>query len=152
VRTILGVTILTLSVGLFAATPAPTLKIKSVDARLFYSDTGTLSEPVTPQMALRNVIIGAGDVPEPSTSTLVDVVVEGTAGSFDPKWVVQLVVKESGSGKVIARASKHVSVLSNAGISHVGFWLPYTGCESLDIAASVGKASMKNHVAFNCGE
>jgi hypothetical protein len=139
-------------IGLFAAALTPTLKIKGVDARLYYAYSGTLSDPITPATVLRNVIIGEGDAREPSTSTLIDVVVEGTAGAFDATWRVELVVTTSGTGRVVLRQTKNVGVLSKTGTRHVAFWLPDTGCEPLRVTATVGAASRSTNVPFGCGE
>ena len=141
---------LTVSLVVLAATNS--LRIRDVEARLYYHDTGTLSEPVTPQTALWNTIIGEGDAQEPSTSTLVDVIVEGEAGTFEVGSRVQLIVKNSSTDEVIAELGKDVGVLSDAGLSHIAFWLPNTGCEPLRIIASTGATSMEIHVPFECGE
>ena len=128
------------------------LRVGRVEARLYLHDTGTLSAPISPNTALWNTIIGEGEALEPSTSTLVDVVVEGAPGSFDASRKVQLMVASSTNGKVTARMSKGVGVISQSGVSHVAFWLPETGCEPLTITATIGATSKKLDLPFACGE
>ena len=81
------------------------LAIKSIEARLFYNYSGTLSKPITGKTVLWNAIIGEGNIDEPSNSTLVDVTVEGAPGSFDPDLRLELVVSDSSSGKIVLRQS-----------------------------------------------
>jgi hypothetical protein len=128
------------------------LRIEGVEARMYLHDSGTLSAPITPSMTLWNTIIGEGAAAEPSTSTLVDVIVQGTPGSFEAGRSVELVVINSTSGKVTARMNEAVGVISRAGISHIAFWLPDTGCEPLTITASIGRTTKKLDLPFACGE
>jgi len=75
-----------------AAVGADRIEIESVNARLFLGHTGSLSAPLTAKDALWNTIIGEGSAREPSKSTLIDVVVKGAPGKFDPNWMIDLVV------------------------------------------------------------
>ena len=130
------------------------ISIDRVEAKLFYSHTGTLSPPIAPTFALWNVIIGEGGASEPSDATLIDVVLKGTPGSYAPDASVDLVVSNAESGRVISRQSASVGVLSSAGEFHVAFWLAGTGCEPLAIEASLhgAKAATRIEVPFACGE
>ncbi len=130
------------------------ITITSVDARLFYHHTGTLSAPIKEDAALWNTIIGEGSAAEPSTAVLVDVVVAGTPGEYRTTWGIDLVVKSGTTGKVLSKQSSDVGVLSGAGQYHVGFWLKNTGCERLRIQARVKGTNKwtETVVPFACGE
>src|SRR6188474_2608696 len=104
------------------------LSIAKVEARLFLNYSGTLSKPITSKTVLWNAVIGEGNIPEPSNSTFVDVVVDGEPGSFDPGARVELVVTTASDGKVLQSQSGNVGVLNASGRYHVGFWIPKTGC------------------------
>lgn len=130
------------------------IAIRSMEARLFYNYSGTLSKPITRKMVLWNAVIGDGNIDEPSNSTLVDVVVEGEPGSFNPDRRVELVVSDSSSGKVILEQSSEIGVLNSSGKYHAGFWLPKTGCQPLRVRARiVGTKTFKAiSIPFSCGE
>jgi hypothetical protein len=137
--------------AVLAASP---LEIVSVNARLFLGHTGTLSAPLTHGDVLRNTIIGEGTAGEPSQATLVDVIVKGTPGEFDPHWKVDLIVTNSATGAVQSRFSQRPGVLSATGDYHVAFWLADTGCIPLRIVAKVHGTSQSKEaiVAFQCAE
>jgi hypothetical protein len=136
------------------AVGADRLEIESVDARLFLGHTGSLSAPLTAKDALWNTIIGEGNALEPSDSTLIDVIVKGAPGKFDPNWMIDLVVTNSRTGVVFSKFSQHAGVLSVNGEYHVAFWLAETGCEPLHIVATIRKTaqSKETNVGFACGE
>lgn len=148
-----------LAAGLLLAIAAPAqpaakpIKLVAIQSRLFQEHTGTLSKPIDASTVLHNVIIGEGGAAEPSSSTLVTVVVQGRPGEFDPTWRIELLVKERG-GKTILSTGKSVGVLSDKGLFHAGFWLAETGCKPLDITAKVkgGAQSMTASIPFRCGE
>ena len=142
---------------LLAAEPASAekaLAIKSIEARLFYNYSGTLSKPVTGKTVLWNAVIGEGNLDEPSNSTLVDVTVEGEPGSFEPDLRVELVVSDASSGQVVLRQSGEIGVLNASGTYHTGFWLPKPGCQPLRVRARIvgTKASKVISIPFSCGE
>jgi len=128
------------------------LRVHAVEAHLYLQNSGALSRVIGPEMALWNTIIGEGDAGEPSTSTLVDVIVEGAPGSFSARSEVKLVVSNSRTGKVKYRFTSHVGVLSRSGVSHIPFWLKETGCEPLKLVATVGNTKAETDVSFACGE
>jgi hypothetical protein len=131
---------------------AESLRLDRVEARLYYSHSGTFSEALTPAFALWNVIIGEGNAKEPSSSTLIDAIVKGRAGSFDPTWSVEFVAKDTRTGRVIARRTAKVGVLGNNGISHIPFWLSDTGCEPLTVAVTIHGDTRSIDIPFRCGE
>jgi hypothetical protein len=130
------------------------LEIQSVNARLFLGHTGSLSAPLTAKDPLWNTIIGEGSAHEPSHSTLVDVVVRGAPGEFDPNWMIDLVVTNGKSGALLSKHSQRAGILSDNGEYHVAFWLAETGCVPLHIVATIRKTSdsKETRVDFACGE
>jgi hypothetical protein len=126
--------------------------IRAIEARLYYQHSGSFSAPLTPAFVLRNVIIGEGDAKEPSSATLVDVLVVGRPGSVSPGVRVHFVAKSARNGKIITSRSTDVGVLSAEGVSHVGFWIYDAGCEPLIVTASLGSAPMKLKLPFLCAE
>jgi len=139
------------------ATPASAdkpLSIGSVEARLFYNYSGTLSKPITSKTVLWNAVAGEGNIAEPSNSTFVDVLVQGEPGSFDAAAKVTLEVFNQESGKLLQAESAEIGVLNAAGKYHAGFWIPKTGCVPLRLHASIAgsKASKTVAVPFACGE
>jgi hypothetical protein len=104
-------------IGFNAAVAASPLEIVSVNARLFLGHTGSLSAPLTDRDVLRNTTIGEGTAGEPSQATLVDVIVKGRPGEFDPHWRVDLVVTNSATGAIQSKYSQRPSVLSATGVS-----------------------------------
>lgn len=127
-------------------------RVVQIEARLWLEHSGTLSAPIKRDATLWNTIIGEGSAAEPSTATLVDVVVRGKPGSYTSGAKAQLTVLNARTGKVMAQLSRKLGVLSDAGVTHVAFWLPDTGCEPLSIKARVGGTIKKLSLPFACGE
>lgn len=128
-------------------------KIERLEARLFYSHSGSLSAPITPDAALWNVIIGEGDASEPSESTLVVVILRGEPGDYPPG-VLDIVVTETRSGKVVLKRTSALGIFSAQGRFHVPVWLSDTGCTSITVKASLrgGSSRASLDIPFHCGE
>ena len=62
-------TALWLTAGFATAERLP--EVTSIEARLFFNYSGTLSKPITAKTVLWNAIIGEGNISEPSNSTFV---------------------------------------------------------------------------------
>lgn len=128
-------------------------EIDRIDLRLYLNHSGSLSAPLEENAELWNVIIGGG-ISEPSSSTLVDVVVSADPGSYKKNMIVGLTVTNQRTGKVISRQSKTVGVFSSKGKFHAAFWLPETGCLPLRLVATL-QGTTKSKAAslpFECGE
>ena len=128
-------------------------EIDHIDLRLYLSHSGSLSAPLEHKAELWNVIIGGG-IPEPSTSTLVDVVVSAGPDTEKNSVVVNLVATNQRSGKVLLRQSKTVGVFSPEGKFHAAFWLSETGCVPLRLVATLKGTTKSKTVSlpFECGE
>jgi hypothetical protein len=131
-------------------------QLVSVRVQLFLTDRGTFSENIAGRndLALRNVVIGAGDTGGASNATLVIAEVSGTAASFEASRKVLLTVR---AGKrLVLRRAQSVPVLNSQGRGYLGFWVYDTGCEPLKIIAEitgqVGVSRKSVEVPFVCGE
>ncbi|MNN89116.1 hypothetical protein D3C81_2068850 [compost metagenome] len=81
-----------------------------------------------------------------------DVIVAGKENELIAQKDVQLIVKSGHTGKVLIRGSERLGIFNSSGETHVGFWLPSVGCESLIVVASIGKSSKIVTLPFKCGE
>ena len=129
-------------------------EVASIEARLFFNYSGTLSKPITAKTVLWNAIIGEGNISEPSNSTFVDVLVDGEPGSFKPGLRVELTVSDTSNGKILQTQVNEIGVLNASGKYHVGFWIPKTGCQPLRLRARIAGARTNKlaTVPFSCGE
>lgn len=131
---------------------AQTLQIADVKVRLFLQLSGEFSSPLTGNEDLWNVVAGGGSFPEPTSSAFVDVAVAGSAGKFVAGQLIHLVVTNNRTGKVVHRLTGRTGVFGPAGRTHVGFWLPAVGCDSLLLVASTAGSSKSQSLPFRCGE
>jgi len=141
-------------VASFASPAAEPLRLVAMESRLFFHHTGLFSRPLDGSQALHNVVIGEGGFDEPSTATMVTVVLQGKAGDYDEKWRVDFTAKARKGGKTLATASKDLGVLSPKGEYRVAFWLPDTGCEALELTAKLRGTNQQKSatIPFRCGE
>ncbi len=136
---------------------AQTVRAEAIEVRLFLQHTGTFSAPLTESSELWNIIIGATDdenEERPSSSTFVRVQVSGVPGSYNRDNMVTLTVTAKGKRVGTAVLRKQLGVFSSKGKQYVGFWLQNTGCEELDLVASVSSrtGAVRAKVPFACGE
>ncbi len=127
-------------------------QIQAVKVRMFLQYSGELSPPLSGNEVLWNVVAGGGDVSQPTSAALVDVVVSGTVDKFDRKQLVELVVKSERTGRVLERRKGTLGLFGPSSETHVGFWLSSVGCEPLVITASIAGNSKVLTVPFRCGE
>ena len=146
--------IVAMASGNCRAAEADVVRVDRVEARLYYSHSGTLSEPISDEMALWNVIIGAGSAKEPSKSVLVDVILSGTRGAYTGKHSVLLEAVNAKTKQRISLQRERVGILSSDGEYHVGFWLRSTGGVPLKLSASIPGTKEKKmlKIPFECGE
>ena len=133
-------------------------------AQLFYEDTGKFSKDVLsdPKFVLWNTIIGEGSAEGPSSSTLVQVEVTGTPGSYEPLRKVEITARykvsaRAGQRSVIKRTVP-VGILSRSGKFYAPLWLYDTGCDPVEVSArligqrSSSSSSLRKTIEFRCGE
>lgn len=145
------------------------LHIAAVQAKLFFSQTGTFSEDVlaNPDFALWNTPVGEGSAEAPSNSTFIVVVIEvGAPRTEEHKRRLHFTasykygsVTESNAIKVEniqIQQTRAIGSFGKDGRSYVGFWLHDTGCEPVNLTAEItGQAPVKvvkKRIDFKCGE
>ena len=145
------------------------LHVAAVQAKLFFSETGTFSEDIlaNPDFTLWNTPVGEGSAGAPSNSTFVIVVVEGgTPGTVEHKRSVRFTasykygfVTERGTAevqKIQIQTTNAIGSFGKDGKSHVGFWLHDTGCVPVDLTAEITGQPLdkviKKRIDFKCGE
>lgn len=137
------------------AAESESYKIASVNAYLFYNHSGSFSENVidNPDFVFWNAIIGEGSAKEPSDAVLVDVEIEGSAGSYESR-NIQLEVSEA--GQVVLKKSLDIGILSDEGRYHAGFWLYETGCAPVKLTVKIlgqeEEVKIIKEIPFACGE
>jgi hypothetical protein len=138
--------------------------ISEIQARLFNSKTGALSENVLAKGAPELGNVASGDLA--SVSTFVTVKISfGENGSIPANAMVRLTASESPAQPFGKKPGKQLLLLSAAsklgpadvdGNTFVGFWLNRTGCRTITLKASLtgaGKASSVTKILpFACYE
>ncbi len=141
---------------------APPYRITALQAKLFYEHSATFSEDIfaNPQFSLSNVVIGEGSAKEPSSSTLILVVIGGRAGAYEPARKVEITATRKSVRKnhqePVVRRVVETSILSKEGRQFIPLWLYDTGGEPITIEAHlVGQASsspIRKVIDFQMGE
>jgi hypothetical protein len=132
--------------------PIPPLKIKSVTAKLYYSNTGTFSENILdkPDSALWNTIIGEGASGGPSEATLIEVEVNGRPNTNDYE---RLTITVQAKGKPSIERRTHSLYFKENGKYFAAVWLYDSGCLPVTITAQLGNQPIvKKKIDFECGE
>lgn len=127
-------------------------QIAELKVRLFFQYSGEFSSPLSENDVLWNVMAGGGNFPEPANSAFVNIVVSGAAKTYIPKQVVNLVVTNERTGKVVVRQRGQAGIFGPSGVTHVGFWLRSVNCEPLVLVASIAGSSKSLRLPFRCGE
>jgi hypothetical protein len=142
----------------------PPYNVVSLNAFLFFNDTGGFSRAIPENALLWNTIIGEGWAGLSSDATLIRVVVTGQPASYAPKRAVHLVVREGRPlqaggfrwGAVLQSRTGQLSGFTSGGRTTVAFWIPDSGCTPLQVTATlVGQAPrsvMTRVIPFACGE
>jgi hypothetical protein len=133
----------------------------SMQAKLFFSASASFSPDVLAPAGPDLVNVVARD--DPSGSTLVVVVVALPRGlSLPADSRVRLVALASGKGRTPAKrlvdSTVPLGVVGTGGVTHIGFWVPGTGCQPVQLRATLtvarqgGAVSAQSLVPFTCGE
>jgi hypothetical protein len=129
-------------------------KIRSVTAKLYYSNSGTFSENILdkPDLALWNTIIGEGQSGGPSEATLIEVEVDGDGrGNVINKERLNITVQERGKPPI----TRHTGPLyiDQNGKHFEAVWLYDSGCRPVTITAQLeGQPAIRKKIDFQCGE
>jgi hypothetical protein len=128
-------------------------KIKSITAKLYYSNSGTFSENILdkPDLALWNTIIGEGQSGGPSEATLIEVEVNGDGGgSVIHKEQLTITVQQEKKPAII----RHSSVYFDLNDKYfAAVWLNDSGCLPVTITAQLeNQPAIRKKIDFECGE
>jgi|SRR5579859_1102205 len=132
--------------------PISQLKIKSVTAKLYYSNSGTFSENILdkPDMALWNTIIGEGASGGPSEATLIEVEVDGKPNTNGYE---RLNITAQAKGKPPIGRHNDTLYFKENGKYFAAVWLYDFGCLPVTITAQLGnQPAVKKKIDFECGE
>lgn len=130
-------------------------EIVSIQAKLFYEHTGTLSDDlIATKPSLWNTIIGEGDAKEPANSFLVIVEVKGDPDSFADHTLRLTAVLADGdnSGKTVAEQTFNGLLISPEGRTVKAMMVDNAVCSTININATLGKATKTETIPFACGE
>ncbi len=129
-------------------------RIKSVTAKLYFSDSGTFSGNILdqPDLALWNTIIGEGQSGGPSEATLIEVEVDGDSrGNVIHKERLTITVQTKGKLPV----TRHTGPLyfGQNGKHFEAVWLYDSGCQQVAISAQLdNQPAIHKKIDFECGE
>jgi len=125
-----------------------------VEVRLWYEETGRLSENIAPpaEFAAWNTVIGSGQAAEIASDVLMTV--EVTSGAREAYIDAPLVLEVwSRSGERLASRRVPGILTSEAGRAYKGLWVHDAGCAgALTFTATMGRLSRSVEVDFRCGE
>lgn len=133
------------------------IRISAIQAKLFYNNTGTLSENVLTEKGadLWNSPFDA------TYSTLVLVELDGLPEYLESNIRIELTARyipfEREKGSIIVRQFETIRNGSETGRAYAGFWLKRTGCNPVYLTARiVGRRQqqrrVKEKINFGCGE
>lgn len=145
--------LLAAAIAALAVTPALAAEpaIDKIEAKLFLSTTGTLSDNVAEGsgVTLWNTIIGEGGA-GPASDTLIVVTVKGEPGSFVE---APLTIDVTGSdGKPVASRKVDGLLITTDGFAVTAVFAPDSTCNELTVKAAIGKSEKTTKVPFACGE
>lgn len=132
--------------------PAPPLRISSLKAMLFYSQTGAFSADLFGPSAptLHNVRTGVGQ----AMATLVVIEITGPPDTYAPTRKISFAA--TAGRRALLTKTLDVGLLGEAGKFHVAFWLDDTGCTPVVLKARiVGQSddtAVEKTINFKCGD
>ena len=148
-----------LSVSGGVAGPMDGPRLGAIQARLFYKETGRLSENVlgrTPEFVGVNALIGEGDAEEYVDDLLVTVTVETRDFSADDSrsYPDPLVIQVTdATGKVLAARRFEGGLTSRKGSETKALWVPDASCAGrMRISASLRGQRRTAELTMGCGE
>jgi hypothetical protein len=137
-----------------SAAQAHAVAVTRIEARLYYSQSGTFSPVIDGTMVLRNVASGGSGTAGPSNAMRVDVIVKGPAGVSVSGRQVALTATHARSGKFTSRQTADIGQFSATGEYRAAFMLQGTGCEPLLLSAQAGESGETEslEIPFQCAE
>lgn len=143
------------------AEAAPQITLGPIEARLFYKETGRLSENIlgqTEEFYFHNTIIGEGSAEEAADDLLVSV--EMSAGRFgtpdDNHQFVEMPVTieaRDSQGRILGRRVHDTVLTSYRGSEHKVLWLNDVTCAGeVTLTATFGRQRQSATLVMGCGE
>lgn len=132
----------------------PKLRVSAIQARLFYENTGTLSENVLTERGF-----DLWNTPfDSSYSTFVVVEVEGVPKYLETPRRIELTARyvpfDRERGSLHLRQVETIRNGSESGKAYAGFWIRDTGCNPVHLTARIvgRKQRLRETIKFGCGE
>ena len=132
-------------------------RVGALEARLFYSDSGTFSENIVDNpryQPLWNTVIGEGAAGGPSDALLVTVKVTGDPGSYEGGRRVRL--KATSGKQTLLDKTLGVPILNEKGAAYVGFWVYDCTSQPLHLRAEIlgqrSNAAIHRSIPFASGD
>jgi hypothetical protein len=137
-----------------AATRSPKVRVAAIQAKLFYEDTGTFSPNVINNPKYQKFWNGRDATAAAFTSALVTAKIVGKPGYVAANAQVRVVA--TSEGKILLDKKLPVTMLSDKGVSYVGFWIYDCPWRPLhlraEIVGSPAKYAVQATILFNGGE
>lgn len=148
------------TVAYAAAPAAPQLRLGDIQARLYFSGSGRLSDDLlrrNPPFSGWNTCIGEGDASEPADDVLVSIPVNavirpGQNGRTNSSVPIILIARAG--GKVIGQRTVTNILTSHQGVAHSALWLRDVTCGvgTVTIEARMGNQRKTASLEFDGGE
>jgi hypothetical protein len=132
-------------------------RVSAITARLFYTNTGSLSANVLDTKGYFgnwNTIIGGGSVSGPADDVLIVVAVDqDRAAGQQANVSLPLRLTATHKGNVLASRTIKDILIPDKGPAYAGLWLNGVGCAgSIDVVAQIGSSKKKATLDLDCGE
>lgn len=132
---------------------AQTVSLDKLQVRLWYQETGRLSDNIAPPavVSLWNTILGEGDAEEIANSVIFTAQIR-TNGEQNVDQTLTLSATDS-SGTVLAQSMFANILTSQTGVAVVPLWVGEVGCAGTVLfSAQIGSDSRSVSIDFPCGE
>ena len=159
IRTILVVCALLFGSFAQAATEKDNVSLGKIQIRLFYKETGRLSEDLFSRQepfVFFNTIIGEGDAEEAADDLLISIVLDSGKWEADNQKFLNepvTLIAKSADGKIIAQRRFASVLTSHDGRETKALWLQDATCMGdVTITASFRNQLQRAQISMGCGE
>lgn len=132
---------------------AQTVSLDKLQVRLWYQETGRLSDNIAPPavVALWNMIVGEGDAEEVANNVIFTAQIR-TNGEQNVDQQLTLSATDS-SGNILAKRTFANILTSQTGVAVLPLWVEEVGCAGTVLfSARIGSESRSFSIDFPCGE
>jgi hypothetical protein len=136
-----------------AAEPSVGAYLANPTVRLWYGETGRLSENIAPpiKFTLWNTIIGEGDAEEHANDALFTIDIR-SAGEQNAAQPLKMAVTDK-RGKILASRIINNILTGEKGNATIALWVRDVGCAGpVTFTAIMGASKRSTHLEFDCGE